>query len=94
MASRKVYYTRYNSDPKPVVIVDNPDRIGKNKKYIEDLDIKISLNRVNSLPQELVSLQDMEFDLKFENSLFRRKYESNLSNDVLDPVFISFLESK
>ena len=32
MASRKFYYTRSNPDPKPAIIVDNPDRIGKKKK--------------------------------------------------------------
>ena len=74
--------------------MDNPDRIGKKKKHIEDLDVKISLNRVNSLPQELVSLQDIEFDLKFGNSLFISKSESNLNIVGLDPSFNSFLESK
>ena len=41
-----------------------------------------------------MSLQDIEFDLKFEKSLLRIKYESNLSTVVLDPVFIQFLEEK
>ena len=49
---------------------------------------------MNSFPQELVSLQDIEFDLKFEHSLFRSKSESNLSTVILDPIFISFLEGK
>ena len=39
-------------------------------------------------------MQDIEFDLEFEHSLFRAKSENNLSNVVLDPVFISFLETK
>ena len=94
LTSRKIYYTRSNPDPKPSIIVDNLDRIGKKTKQIEDLDAKVSLIRANSLPQELVSLQDIEFDLKFEHSLFRRKSESDLKTVVLDPIFISFLEAK
>ena len=93
MYCRKVYYTRSNPDPKLVVIVDNPDRIGK-KKQREDLDAKVSLLRVNSLPQKVVSLQDIEFDLEFEHSLFRNKSESDLNNIVIDPGFISSLEIK
>ena len=54
-----------NPDPKLAVIEDNSDRIGKKTKQIEDLDTKFSLIRANSLPQELVTLQDIEFDLKF-----------------------------
>ena len=94
MDSRKIYYTRSNSDPKPAIILDNPDQIGKKKKRIEDLEAEVSLKRVNSLPQELVSLQDIDFDLKFEHSLFRSQSKSDLYIVVLDPVFISFLNTK
>ena len=94
LASRKVYYTRSNPDPKPVVIVENPDRIGKKKKQLENLEVEVLLKRVNSLPQDLVSLQDIDFDLKFENSLFRSQSKSDLKTTFLDPVFISFLNTK
>ena len=94
IASRKSYYTRSNPDPKPVVIVDNPDRIGKKKKQTENLEAEISLIRVNSLPSELVSLQNIDFDLKFEHSLFKSKYESDLKTVVLDPGFVSFFNAK
>ena len=50
--------------------------------------------RVISLPSELESLQDIDFDLKFEHSLFKRKSENDLKNVVLDPNFISFLNAK
>ena len=90
MASRKFYYTRSNPDPKPIVIVDNLDRIRKKNKQTEYLDAKFSLIRANSLPQELVSLQDIPFDLKFQHSLFRNRSKSNLSTAIIDPVFISF----
>ena len=54
----------------------------------------MSLKSVNSLPQELVSLQDIDFNLKFEHSLFRSQFESDLYTTVLDHVFVSFLETK
>ena len=94
LASRKVYYNRSNPNSKPVIIVDNPDQIGKKKKQLENLEVEVSLKRVNSLPQELVSLQDIDFDLKFEHSLFRIKSESDLKITVLDLVFTSFLNTK
>ena len=65
----------------------------KNKK-VEDLGAKISFDRANSLPKELVSLQDIEFDLNFEHYLFRGKLGTDLKSVVIDPVFISFLETK
>ena len=89
-----MYYTRSNPDPKTVVIVYDPDRIGKKKKQTENLEAEISLVRVNSLPSELESLQDIDFDLKFEHSSFKSKFESDLKNVVLDPDFISFLNAK
>lgn len=71
MASRKAYYIRSNPDPKRVVIVDNPKKIGKKKKIV-NLEAEVPLRKVNSLPKELVSLTDIDFDFKFENSLFKK----------------------
>ena len=88
LAYRKVYYTRSNPDPKPAVIVDNLDRIGKKKKHSENLEAEVSLIIVNSLPKELVSLQYIDFDLKFEHSLFKSKSENDLKTIVLDLTFV------
>ena len=93
MASRKVYYIRSNPDPKPAMIVYDPERITKKKKK-KKLEDEISLKRVISLPSELESLQDIDFDLKFEHSLFKSKSENDLKTVVLDPDFISFLNAK
>ena len=91
MDSRKTYYTRSNSYPKPIFIVNNPNRIGKKKKQTKNLEAEVTLITVNSLPQELVSLQDIDFDQKFEHSLFKRKSENDLKTTVVDPTFVSFL---
>ena len=41
-----------------------------------------------------MSLNDIDFDLKFEYSLFKTKSETDLKNTVIDPVFISFFNAK
>ena len=66
LAPKKVYYTRSNPDPNPADIVDNPDQIRKKKKQTDSSETDLPLKRVDSLPKELVSLSDIEFDLKFE----------------------------
>ena len=48
----------------------------------------------NSLPNKLSSLQDIEFDLAFEQTLFRTKSESDIHNIVIDPDLISIIETK
>ena len=48
----------------------------------------------NSLPNKLPSLQDIEFDLAFEQNFFRTKSKSNIHNSVIDPNFIQFIETK
>ena len=94
MASIRVHYTRSNPDLEPVVIVDIPDRVLKKNKKLESLGNKNSLIKENSLPNKLSSLQDIEFDLAFEKSLFKTKSKSDISNSIIDPDFISFIETK
>ena len=54
----------------------------------------IFLSRYNSLLEKFETLQDIEFDLNFEQSLFRTKSESDLHETVIDLDFISFIETK
>ena len=66
----------------------------KKKKQTVNLETKVPLRKANSLPKELVSLNDIDFDLKFEYSLFKTKFETDLKNTVIDPIFLSFLNAK
>ena len=66
----------------------------KRKKQIVSLEAEVPLRKANSLPKELVSLTDIEFDFKFENSLFRNKSETYLKETIIDPVFTSFVNEK
>ena len=50
--------------------------------------------KANFLPNKLSSLQDIEFDLAFEQSLFRTKSKSAIYDSVIDPNFISFIKGK
>ena len=59
MASRRIYYTRSNPDPKPAGIVDNLDKILQKIKKVESLGNKNSLIKENYLPNKLSSLQDI-----------------------------------
>ena len=78
LAPKKIYYTRNNPDPNPPDIVDNPNQIGeKKKKQSDSFETEITLKRADSLPNELVSLSDIDFDIKFEKYLFRTKSESD-----------------
>ena len=90
LASRKTYYTKSNPDPKPAVIVDNPDQIGKKKKQTVNLETEVPLRKANYLPKELVSLNDIDFDLKFKYSVFKTKFEIDLKNTIIDPVYFHF----
>ena len=66
----------------------------RKNKNVESLGNKNSLIKENSLPNKLSSLQHIEFNLSFEQTLFKTKSESELHNNVIDPDFISFIENK
>ena len=92
MASKRIYYTKAHPDPQPAIIVDDPDIILRKNKKVESLGSSSHLIRANSLPKNLSSLEDIEFDLSFEHSLFRTKYENSIYDSVIDPNFIQFIE--
>ena len=48
----------------------------------------------NSFPINYQVLQDIEFDLAFEQSLFKTKSKSDIANSVINLDFISFIETK
>ena len=85
MAPRRIY-TRRNPNPDPDLpkVVEDPERILRNKKSNIDSGIPLT-NRSMSLHEEgFISVDDLEFDLKFEHSIFRSKLDSNLSQIVFD----------
>jgi len=76
--SKRTYYTRAHLDPQLAIIVDDRDRILRKHKKVESQGRVSQLNKSNSLPKDLSSLEDIQLDLSFENSLFRTKSENSI----------------
>ena len=85
---------RAHPDPQSATIFDVPNKISRKPKKIESLGSSSRLIKANSLPKELSSIQDIQFDLSFEHSLFHTKSENSVHDIVIDPNFIQFIESK
>ena len=94
LASKRTYYTRAHLDQQPATIFDDLDRILRKPKKVESLGSSSQLIKENSLPKELSSLQDIEFDLSFEHSFFRTKSENSIYDNVIDLNFIQFIKTK
>lgn len=75
MASKITYYARAHPDPQPATIVDGPNIILRKPRKLESQESISHLIKANSLPKELSNLEDIQFDLSFEHSLFHTKYE-------------------
>jgi hypothetical protein len=83
MAPKKVY-TRENPDSKPVASVSDPEKLlYKRKERITDS--VCYLDRNLSLPKDRVKrIDDIDFDLLFEQTMFRSKTESYLNEIIFD----------
>ena len=83
--SPKKIYMRKNLDPNPISkLVEYPERFLRKKKIQVDIGISLVDGSI-SLPKEgVIGVEDLEFEEKFEQSLFRPKSDSNLSQIVFD----------
>ena len=84
MAPKNIY-TRKNHNPNPILeLVEDREKLLRNKKIQDDTSISL-INRSISFPKEgVISVEDLEFDEKFELSLFRSKSDSYLNQIVFD----------
>lgn len=85
-------YTRKNLDPNPTESIDNPEKLlGEGKK--KNILSSPLLIRSISLSQEVVqTLDDLQFDFKFQHSLFRSKSDLDLSQVIVDiPTLLTFV---
>jgi hypothetical protein len=85
MAPKRVF-TRSHPNPEPAIATDNPERLLMKKNTAEVSRSHIPLMRSPSLPEKLVSFQDLEFDISFQQSLFRTKSDSFFSETALDQM--------
>jgi hypothetical protein len=87
LAPKRVF-SRSHLDPEPATAIDNPEKLLRKKNATEGSGSHSPLHRSPSLPEKLVSLQDLEFDISFEQSLFRTKSDSFVSETVLDQTIL------
>jgi hypothetical protein len=81
-------YTRSHLDLEPAIETDNLEQLLRKKTIAEVLGSHSPLHRSPSLPEELVALQDLDFDTFFEQSLFRTKSDIFVTETILDPKFV------
>jgi hypothetical protein len=60
----KRIFTRSHPDPEPATTIDNPEKLLRKKTIMEGLGSHGPFHRPPSLLEKLVSLQDLEFDIK------------------------------
>ena len=84
MASLRIQYTRNNLDPNPTKLVDHPEKILAERKKKNNPSSPL-LKRFISLSEETIqTIKDLQFDMKFENSLFISKLDLDLSQVIVD----------
>ena len=68
--------TRSHLDPNPHTIVDDLERILRKNSKTEDSTIVRPIHKESSVPENLTSLQDTQFDLHHRRNLFRTKSQN------------------
>jgi hypothetical protein len=83
LAPKKIH-TRSNPDPEATIPVSDPEKLVRKRKERPVTPV-LRPDRYLSFPKDRVtSLEDLEFDVKFEQALFRTKSESCLSETIFD----------
>ena len=84
LAPKRIYYTRSHPNPKPLVIVDDPEKSLRRSSILKSQGSNNPPHRADSLPKDFSTLQDIEFDLPFEHSLFITKSTNSVDQKVVD----------
>jgi hypothetical protein len=71
-----------------MIETDNPEQFLRKKTIAKGSVRHNPLQKSPSLPEELVSIQDLDFDIFFEQSLFRTKSDSFVAETILDPTVL------
>jgi hypothetical protein len=92
MAPKRIH-TRRNLDPEAIILVSDPEKIVHKRKEMPISPV-FCLDRNLSLPKYGVKIiEDLDFDLKFEQTLFRTRSKSNLSEIIFDEKRFQYLIS-
>jgi hypothetical protein len=84
----KRIFTRSHPNPEPATAIDNPEKLPRKKIVTEGSGSHSPFHISPSLLEKLVALQDLEFDIPFEQILFRTKSDSFVSEIVLDQTIL------
>jgi len=87
LASKR--YTRANPDPNPPPVYKNPNLIPRLPRQESSV---LPVFKSHSCPAIFKYLEELDFDEKFELSLFKTKSESALDSLVPNPDFAAALE--
>jgi hypothetical protein len=87
LATKRIH-TRYHPDLEPTIAVDVLEKLLKKKNIVEGFGSHNPLHRSTSLPEKLIIIQDLEFDISFEKILFRTKSDSFKCEIVLDQTIL------
>jgi hypothetical protein len=80
----KRIHTRRNPYLEVVILVSDPDKIVHKRKQ-NPTNLVLCLDKYLYFPKDgVTSIEDLDFDLKFEQTLFRTKYESCLNEIIFD----------
>lgn len=93
MAHRGVY-TRRNLDHNPPQILSSPEMLFRRRRRFPKKLGVVHLWRPCLVPKKVDYNDNIQFDIKFEQTLFRSKYESNVSDTIFDETrFKTFIPS-
>lgn len=83
LASRNIH-TRSHPYLDPPKATNDPKKMIIQKKFEEGQASNSPIHRSHTLPESIVTVEDIDFDLPFEHSLFRSKSETFFFETIID----------
>ena len=84
MDSSSKRHTRINPDPGQETPIEDPEKTLKSKNQSNHPKTPILQRSITLSPEPVKTVDGIKFDLKFEQSLFRSKSDSDLGGVVID----------
>jgi len=84
----KIIHTRDHPDLNPPNILDNSQKLIRKKILMGSQGSNCPLPRANYFPESLLTIENIQFDLPFELSLFKIKCESFATETAIDESVI------
>ena len=95
MAPSRRKYTRKNIDPNPIELIDNVEKLLGEGKTNNILSSPLLTRSIFLSQEDVQTLDDLQFDFKFQHSLFKSKSDSDISQViVVIPTLLTFAPKK